>query len=65
MSGPDIPDNPARVGPPEDEHWTDPMDVPGAEDALYIWDTPIAVDFDWPYGALWDDLPTNAGEGEV
>ena len=59
MSGPDIPDDPARVGPPEDEHWTDPMDVPD-----YVWewkDTPTAEDFE----GLWDDLLPNAGEGEV
>jgi hypothetical protein len=54
MSGPDIPDDPARVGPPEDEHWTDPMDVPDSE---WEWkDCPTAKDFE----GLWD-----SGEGEV
>jgi hypothetical protein len=50
MSGPDIPDNPARVGPPEDEHWTDPMDVPDSE--LEWKDCPTAKDFD--FDGLWD-----------
>ena len=48
MSGPDIPDDPARVGPPEDEHWSDPMDVPDSE---WEWkDMPTADDFN----GLWD-----------